>query len=288
MSALLESSRLEASPDNVYEVGGVPVSFASAIPEILPLLKRILRYEKSGCAVADGPLRVSVIATEDRYNICVDELLVRRLVRTTPAPLVAQELILAACTTVARKIGATLFRGPIVEKDGVRLALVGDDIDAANVLAFHFHSRGWSILTFCYSLVDRATLVVSGLDTLASISSSSIGDIPTRYRSSIEASLWYDTGFDLMFYTVDAACPLSGSSEPMPLTHLIMVDGEIEDLPAIVGIDDLTQVSALGIEDRTPRFILGRLTQGTPIASCGAIERWVFASRNGSLSQVGL
>jgi hypothetical protein len=288
VNALLESRGPDLSPDNVYEIGGVRVLFATAIPEILPLLKRILRYERSGCAIAETPLCVSVIATNDRYNICVDEVTVRGLVRTVPIPLVVQELVSVACTTVAKKIGAALLRGPIVEKDGVCLALVGDDVEAANVLAFHFHSRGWAIRTFRYSFVDRATLVVLGLGALASISSSSIGDIPTRYRSSIEASLWYDTGFDLAFYTVEAAILLAGSSEPSRLTHLITVDGEIEDLPAIFVIDDFTQVSALGIEDRGPGIVLGRLTQGTPIASCGAIERWAFASRNGSFSQVGL
>jgi hypothetical protein len=260
----------------IYEFGAEPVAL-SATPEVLVALRAIFRPQFLR-PPASPTTTVAAYAGHDGWKLEVDGSFVRGLGHSTPIPRVAEEVVAASCAAVAKKTSSILLSGAILAKDGVTIALVGDDLDSAKVLGLHLHARGWAAVTFGYGFLSRATLDIVGLRALASMSSTSIDQIPARYRAAVEGSLWYYSGFDLTFYTVDPLHISSSSLAASTLTHVVIVDGAIEDRPALITDFDDADTGQLRVHPMIQSICIASLILGTPIASCGAIEQWALGS----------
>ena len=261
---------------HVYEFAGEAVSLSATSPEVVVALQGILRPAARGMSASPASTSVAALLGHDGWQLEVDGNVVRGLAAPTPIPRVAEEVIAAACSAVASKRSNILVSGALLEKDGAAIALVGDDLDAAKVLGFHLHARGWAAVSFGYAFVSGASLEVLGLRALASVSASTIDQIPASYRTAIEASRWYSSGLDLTFYTVDPLVAHSGSAPAAELTHVVIVDGALEEKPSMTADVDPATIGPLGGHSLVQSLQIARLTQGAPIASCDAIERWVL------------
>jgi len=262
---------------DVYDFGGESLAVSASSPDVLAALRKILRPPLAAPLSRTSTI-VGARTGRDGWQLEVDGAVVRGMAFSTPIPRIAEEVIATACSAVAKKRSNILVSGAILAKDGVTVALIGDDLDSAKVLGFHLHARGWAAVTFGYGFVNGATLEVAGLPALASVSSTSIDQIPPRYRGAIEASLWYYSGFDLMFYTVDPLLVHPRAESDVVLTHVVIVDGELEDKPSLTGDIDLARLGTLGVQPLVQYLRFARLTLGAPIASCGAVEQWVLSS----------
>ena len=265
-----------AEEDCVHEFGGHLVAFTVASPGVLAALKAVLYSCSRDVPAASAPTRVRALSGRDGWQLEVDGSIVRGLALRTPLPLVAEEMIATACLAVASKTSGFLLNGVLLEKDGAAIALVGDDLDSTKVLGLHLHGRGWAAVAFAYGFVSETSLEVVGQPALVSVSSTAIDQIPPRYRPAIEASLWYDAGFDLTFYTVDPLSIHRRSISSAVLTHVVVVDGELEDSPSLSTDLEAAEIGPLGSHVMIGSVRIARLTLGTPIASCGAVERWVW------------
>jgi hypothetical protein len=260
----------------VYEFVDERVGLSTTSGAVAAALRGILRPSEIEAQVSSTSTMVAARAERDGWQLEVDGSLVRGLAQATPIPRVAEEVIATACSAVAEKKSSILVSGAILEKGDVTLALVGDDLDSAKVLGLHLHARGWAAVTFGYGFVGGATLEVAGLRALASMSSTSIDQIPARYRPAIEGSLWYYSGFDLTFYTVDPLAINPCSTPTATLTHVVIVDGALEDRPALTTDVDDADIGPLRRHPLIQSLCIASLTLGTPIASCGAVERWAL------------
>jgi len=275
MNTVRTLSTATSEAGETYVLGDAVVTFAVPDRAVMSAVGKILRGPEGQVVAHEPHTTVSARSNGDGWLLEVDGAVVQRLAQRTPAARVAEELIATACVAVAGKTNSILIAGAVLTKDGKTLALIGGDLDSARVIGFHLHARRWSAIAFRYAFLSRASLSTIGLHSLAVVSSSSIDQMPTRYRPAIEVSLWYDTGFDLAFYTVEPLVVHSSWLPSTPLTHVVLVDGKIDDEPSLdVGVGP-SDARVIGQHADAGSLRVARLTLGTPVASCNILEKWI-------------
>jgi hypothetical protein len=242
---------------------------------LITALDRMLPCRGGGNDLVEPIVSLRVTWSDEAWEIRCDGASTHEFGALSPGALVAEKTVGIAAAEAAKRTGVTLLRAAILQRSGFSLALVGDDVDSWLTLAFHLHAREWTTVSFSHSFVDRDRLTVVSLGKLATIASSRIADVPRRCRAAIEASPWYDSGDDLLFYAVD---PSKGSGAPATAVHLIsalvIVDGEIASAAAIEEAPCDEARRFLGDHPRRGDLRCARLKLGHPIASCDAVESW--------------
>jgi hypothetical protein len=272
----------DRTPDavaRVFDFDDVPIAIASSSSEVTDAIERMMTLRARVYHDPVGAIRVTAELTGDLWQILVDDKMVRGLPKSSVPPLVAEELIATACAAAARRQRSILIRGAVLEKDGVGLALIGDDLDSAKALALHLHARRWSAISFGYSFLNPKTLDIVGLQSLAAVSSTSIDQIPRRYRRAIEASKWYDAGYHLTFYAVDPYLVHPDHALSTTLKTMIVIDGDIDETASVQEAFEVRDVGFLENHPMAGSIRIAKMTLGTPIASCDAIEQWFASSR---------
>jgi hypothetical protein len=256
-----------------HDFGEVTLSFSSESEDVVLTIERMMSRRSRRPDLAYN-LEIRAVRSDDAWSLYLNDSVLRKLPASSPAPFVAEIAIEAACFAAASSGKAILLRGAFLEKDGVGLALVGSDLASVKVLALHLHARRWSAVSFEYGFLNDQVLEVTGLQSLVTISSSSIDQIPRRYFRAIEASRWYDSGKHLSFYAVDPFAVHPGHSQLTTLTNAIAIDGLVSDMPAMhQDVERRNQLFAGHSLCSSIRF--ATMTLGTPIASCDAIEHWL-------------
>jgi hypothetical protein len=258
----------------VYDFDDVPIGMESSSAEVLAALDRIMRARAHVPDGSPGVVTVAGERTADTWSIRVDGRAVRGLPLANSPPLVAEELIATACAVAARRRLSILIRGPVLERGGEGVALIGDDLDSAKALALHLHARHWTAVSFGYSFLNPHSLNLVGLQSLAAISSTSISRIPRRYRRAIEASKWYDSGSDLTFYAVDPHLVHPGRALSTTLTRVIVIDGTVASHALLDDSCDASEIGFLANHPLADSIRVAKMTLGSPIASCDSIESW--------------
>lgn len=200
-----------------------------------------------------------------------------------PADSVLPQVAGAIVSTILRSIShedVRVARAVVIERQGRGLAIVGDDWESALTISAHLCSRGWQYVSGDHALIDSKTLRAVGFEKALHITSSSLSTLPIYYRRAVESSPWYVTKHGIAFYAVDPshAAGRRAWSPSATLTGVIVVDGQIDDLPSleVIEADKLSEtLLALGLDWGTVEIT--QVTLGRFIETCDLVENW-FAS----------
>jgi hypothetical protein len=271
--------------ERVYDFDDVPITLTSSSLEVIGAIERMMSRRSLSRDRSYGTIAISAELVGDSWHILVDGKMVRSFPLPRVAPFVAEEIIATACAVAARRQRSILIRGAIIAKDGIGLALVGHDLESAKALALHLHARQWTAISFGYGFLNPHTLDVVGLQSLAAISSASIDQIPRPYRRAIEASQWYDAGRHLTFYAVDPYTVYPDHARSTTLKNILLIDGTVDHTAFT---DEALVESDTGFLEHHPMrasIRVAKMTLGSPIATCDAIEKWstsdAIAARGG-------
>jgi len=194
---------------------------------------------------------------------------------------IAGAVVSSAIAEAASARALRTVRATVVERDGLALAMIGADWEAAVTIATHLHTRGWRYVCGDHCLYDPQTCEVLGFEKSLYITSSSIAHLPIAYRGALEASPWCATRHGISFYAVDPAMTRAEApwSAGASLRAVLFVDGREDELPALESLDAGHATNALLARfaiDRS-RHAAAELTVGSYVPTCDLIEHW-FAS----------
>jgi hypothetical protein len=250
---------------------------------VLSVLDATLSYlPRFGSDVAID-VAISVVPKDDVWEIHGHAGSLKVLGAQSALPQVAGAVVTSAMQDVAGSRDCKTMRACVVEKDGRALAFVGDDWESAITVATHLHGRGWSFIGSDNALLDPRTLEVMPIQKALYINSSSVAQLPLEYRRAVEASPWYVTSEGISFYAVDPH--FAGFKQTWAgatvLEGVIVVDGAINDQPAIESIDAAgmrsERFTRLGVD--WSRVRTADLRLGGFVDTCDLVEHWFESIR---------
>jgi hypothetical protein len=260
-------------------IGGVAVRL-DAPHEIADVLRATLA-NVPGAAQAAEPIVVSARRSSDSWEIRGASGNRKLLDPKSGLTQIAGAVVSSAIAEAAVARGLRTVRATVVEKNGLALAMIGADWEAAVTIATHLHTRGWRYISGDHCLYDPQTRQVVGFEKSLYITSSSIAHLPVVYRRAIEASPWCATRHGISFYAVDPA--VIGAGAPWAtsawLHAVLFVDGREDELPALESLDAGHATSAVmaRFADDQARLAAAEVTIGSYVPTCDLIEHW-FAS----------
>ena len=192
-----------------------------------------------------------------------------------PMPDLAGAVLSAIIDEVSVRTRLTPLRAIVVERDGMALGLGGSNWEVAMTIAAHLNTRGWRLMTGCYSFIDCDTLEVDACPRLLFVTTHSLEGMPTAYRAILERSPWYSRNASIAFYAVDPAVVLGTGAWSDRGKLRALVETDIGTATEVVPID----LSDIGSWVGAPRESLsqvnfGRISSKHPITAANAIERW--------------
>ena len=259
---------------DAYYFAGTPIWISSSSDDVVTATRRIMGVRTASQIDTPAASHISATLNDGLWTITADGNAECHLPQATAPPLIAEALITTACKIAAHQQGKVLIRGAVLAKNGVGIALTGQDLSSTTALALHLHARQWTGISFSYSFFDRRTQNVDGLHSLATVSSRAIDDVPRQYRRAIEASKWYFSGGLLTFYNVNPFLVTSHTATSTYLSGVLLIDGTADETPAIDEFVSSAVHPSFGIEPQELPVRIATLIMGSPIASCDAIERW--------------
>jgi hypothetical protein len=223
-------------------------------------------------------LMISVVANGDMWEIYSIEGGRKVLTAQSALPRVAGAVVTSAISNAAARRNYTPMRATVIEKNGRALAMIGDDWESAITLATHLHGRGWSYIGSDSALLDPTTREVLCIQKSLYVNSSSVSQLPVRYRRAVEASPWYVTPQGISFYAVD---PSSAGSSPAwtlsaTLCGIIVVDGVMTDTPSLEAVAPkrLLDEHFARLKLDWAQVNVAELRIGGYVETCDLIEHW--------------
>ena len=165
----------------------------------------------------------------------------------------------------------------VIERFGRGLAIVGDDWESALTISAHLCMRGWQYVSGDHALIDSRTLRAVGFEKALHMTSSSLSTLPLLYRRAVESSPWYVTKHGIAFYAVDPSHAAGRHvwSESAEIRAVIVVDGQIDDLPSLeVLTSEMLSASLAGLGLPWNTVDVTRVTLGTFVDTCDLVENW--------------
>jgi hypothetical protein len=191
-------------------------------------------------AAAAPDLTISVFPKDDAWEIHGVDGARKILAGQIALPRVGGAVVTSAIGYAAASREYTTMRATVIERDGQALAMIGDDWESTITLATHFHGRGWSYVGSDNALLDPLTRDVFCIQKSLYVNSSSVLQLPIRYRRAVEASPWYVTAQGISFYAVDPTGAGTGRTwaPSASLCGIVVVDGAMADNPSLESIDE--------------------------------------------------
>jgi hypothetical protein len=199
------------------------------------MLARVPRFDAGDAA----EITLVVTANDDAWEIDGGDGTRQLLSGGCVGAQIAGALVSTAVRRVAANRAMIPMRAAVMERNGRALGMVGDDWESAITLAAHLHARGWHYVGGDHALFDPATRAVACVQKSLYINSSSISQLPTRYRRAVEASPWYVTPQGISFYAVDPneTGTAHAWSSGARLCALVVVDGTMVDNASLESVE---------------------------------------------------
>lgn len=204
------------------------------------------------------------------------------------------ELSNAIINAVARNSRFLIIHSAAVERNGEALCIAGRGMAGKTLLAAHFVSRGWRLLSDEYAFVEPLSGHIVPFPKLLYVRSSSLPHAPRTFRRSIEASPWYGMGDldGIVFSGVDPIKSYPGDvwSTGARLKNLLVLVGRDErGRAAIEPCEPWSMIPELNRLVWQPADLIeglsrlatamrgvqvGKLTSAGALQTTNAIERW--------------
>jgi hypothetical protein len=222
--------------------------------------------------------KISVLPDGDAWDILGSDGSRTVMSAKSPLPRVGGAVVSRIINIAAEALNYAPMRATVVERAGQALAMIGDDWESAITIAAHLHGRGWSFIGGDNALFDPASGKVFPVQKSLYVNSSSVLQLPARYRRAVEASPWYATPQGISFYAVDPSSANLGQAwRPSALlSKVLVVDGAMADSPSLEAIN----TSRLSGDRFAQSYInwasveLADLRIGPFIETCDLIEHW--------------
>ncbi|MGH7728142.1 MAG: hypothetical protein ACREM2_05070 [Vulcanimicrobiaceae bacterium] len=248
----------------------------------------VVRAPREVVAILDRTLsRLTASAAEPELQVTVERDDAWRIRRSHSPTIVVldrrQALAEVAGATVSAIVGTAclrsrklLLKAVVVERDTRALALVGDDWEAAVMIAAHLNVRGWRFVSAHHNFVDES-LAIAPVQKLLVVTSALLPQLPLEYRSLAERSQWCSNRDGLLFYTVDPHESLGESawSTSAVLQAVLLVSGTIGHFASVddVARDDLDPYLPQALR-ADPRLAFGSVVLSSGVGSADVVERW--------------
>jgi hypothetical protein len=277
------------SPDSglVAAVATMDLCFADvkirveAPQRLLAVLDSTLLNVPRFAAEATPDLTISVVANGEAWEICGADGARKVLTAQSALPRIAGAIASTAITTAAGRRDYKTMRATVIEKGGRALAMIGDDWESAITLATHLHGRGWSYIGSDNALLHPETREVFCVQKSLYVNSSSVSQLPMKYRKAVEASPWYVTPQGISFYAVDPSGTAAGPAwtSSATLCGIVLVDGAMTDQPSLETIDEARlrdeRFSRLRLDWKD--VMVADLRMGGYVETCDLLEHWFGA-----------